>query len=275
MLQHLIALGPFELTKRAAKWAIFFGLCRGSLWHYYDLRRRVMLQLLRRNLYEPAELYFLSKCVPRGGTSIDVGANFGVYTTRLAELVGADGHVLAFEPLRGVYEALVATASAYPQVSCFQQGISDHSAGIVEFKIPLLFGKIPEPALATAESSSTPQYAIEQAEVIHLDSLVEQLPRLDFIKIDVEGHELNCLEGARTLLMNHRALVQFEENQPVSRMHLFQKFAEEIDYVVCKLTSKVFLSKVRTADRIDETRNFYLVPLERLEEFTPHRRNRS
>jgi hypothetical protein len=137
-----------------------------------------------------------------------------------------------------------------------------------------LFGKIPEPALATAGAPFPQQYVIERAKVIHLDSLVEQLTRLDFIKMDVEGHELNCLEGARNLLATHRAVVQFEEIRPVVRMHLFQRFAEEVDYVVCKLTPEGYLIPLRNAHRIDETRNFYLVPFERTQEFGPPTKRR-
>jgi FkbM family methyltransferase len=168
----------------------------------------------------------------------------------------------------------VETVKPCPQVSHFKQGISDRTAGAVEFKIPLLFGEIPEPALATVSDSSAMKHSIERAEVIHLDSLAPQISRLDFVKIDVEGHELHCLEGARELLVTHRPIIQFEENKPVTRMHLFERFAEELDYRVCKLTSQGFLIPIRTAHRIDETYNFYLVPYERAEEFGPPSRQR-
>jgi FkbM family methyltransferase len=274
MLKHLIALGPVELARRAVKWVLFFLVCGRSLPRYYVLRSRIILELAKRNLYESAELRFLTRCVPPGGVALDVGANFGAYTTRLAQLVGTAGRVLAFEPLSGVFDALVETVKPYPHVSCFKQGISDQTIETVEFKIPLLFGKIPEPALATAGAPFPQQYVIERAKVIHLDSLVEQLTRLDFIKMDVEGHELNCLEGARNLLATHRAVVQFEEIRPVVRMHLFQRFAEEVDYVVCKLTPEGYLIPLRNAHRIDETRNFYLVPFERTQEFGPPTKRR-
>lgn len=274
MLKEVIALGPVEIARRAVKWMLFYGVCRGSLPRYYAFRSRVITELAKRNLYESAELHFLEKCVPVDGFAIDVGANFGVYTTRLANLVGPGGRVFAFEPLGRVYDSLVETVKRYPQVLHFKQGISDRSAGAVEFKIPLLFGEIPEPALATVSDSSSMKHIIERAEVIHLDSLAPQISRLDFVKIDVEGHELYCLEGAREILMTHRPIVQFEENKPVTRMHLFEKFAEDLDYRVCKLTRQGFLIPIRTAHRIDETYNFYLVPFERAEEFGPPARKR-
>jgi FkbM family methyltransferase len=274
MLRDVIALGPVEIARRVVKWVLFYVLCRRSLARYYALRSRVITELANRNLYESAELHFLKKCVPVAGVAIDVGANFGVYTTRLSDLVGPNGRVLAFEPLGRVYDALVETVKPYPQVSHFKQGISDQSAGEVEFKIPLLFGEIPEPALATVGDSASMKCLIEKAEIIHLDSLLSQLSRLDFVKIDVEGHELQCLNGARGLLTTHRPIVQFEENEPVMRMHLFEKFAEENDYRVCTLSSQGALSPIRTAHRIEETHNFYLLPCERAEEFEPTRAKR-
>ncbi len=274
MLKDVIALGPVELARRAVKWVLFYVVCRSSLPRYYALRSRVLTELAKRNLYESAELHFLQRCVPVAGVAIDVGANFGVYTTRLADVVGPTGRVLAFEPLGRVYDSLAETLKQYPQVSHFKKGISDESAGAVAFKIPLLFGEIPEPALATVSDSSTIKYTLESAEVIHLDSLAPQLSRLDFVKIDVEGHELHCLQGAREILATHRPIVQFEENRPVVRMHLFERFAEEVDYRVCKLNAAGYLIPIRAAHRIDETHNFYLVPAERSQEFGPPTRRR-
>jgi FkbM family methyltransferase len=267
MVIDLISLGPVELVKRAVKWSLFAVFCRRSLPRYYSTWSRIMYELARRRLYEPAELSFLERCVPTGGAALDVGASFGVYTTRLAEQVGSSGRVLAFEPLPGVFESLVNSVSSYPQVRCFKQGISDRAASAAEFKLPLLFGEIPEPALASI-SEDTPQgFRIEHIELITLDSLMNQLERLDFIKIDTEGYELNCLQGARTLLNTYRPLVQFAESTPVVRVHLFQRFAEDVDYVVCILTRNGYLNKLQNAHRIDEMRSFYLVPFERMHEF--------
>jgi|GEM_PF-3212827 len=278
MVIDLISLGPVELVKRVVKWTLFTVFCRGSLPRYYSTWSWIIFELARRGRYERTELAFLSRCVPVGGTSIDVGASFGVYTTHLAERVGGSGRVLAFEPLPGVFQSLVTSTAPYPQVTCFKQGISDRATAAAEFKLPLLFGQIPEPALASMNDYTSQGSLTERIELITLDSLVDRLERLDFIKIDVEGYELNCLEGARTLLTTYRPIVQFAESAPVVRMHLFQRFAEEMDYVVCILTGTGHLHTLRNAHRIDEMRSFYLVPFERGHEFerpTKHQHGRN
>jgi len=47
-------------------------------------------------------------------------------------------------------------------------------------------------------------------DVVTLDSLLPDMPTVDLIKIDVEGHELQVLRGAADLISQHRPLVIFE-----------------------------------------------------------------
>jgi hypothetical protein len=139
--------------------------------------------------------------------------------------------------------------------------------GIVELKIPLLFNSIPEPALASVESISLMTHTTEYAEVVSLDSMADGLDRLDFIKIDVEGHELHCLRGARRILQRYRPLIQFEENDPVERLQLFKDFANELNYQLALLESDGRLKPIDGTTEVCNTRNFYLAPQERSDLF--------
>jgi FkbM family methyltransferase len=230
------------------------------------MRRIVLHVLARLGAYERRELQLLRRVVPAGGTVIDVGANFGVYARYAADAVGTLGTVLAFEPISPVFAELTTAVQDRPQVHCFRQGISDTSCEQLQFKIPLLFGAIPEPALATVEAVSQYSCATDAAPVTTLDSFLNQLTQVNFIKLDVEDHELACLRGGTALLKKFRPLVQFEENSPRQRLPLFEQFAAEHDYVVAThaaaLKPATPLHPVTNATQQSRCYNFYLVPRE-------------
>ncbi len=253
-------LDGVERLRRAVKWVIFFVLCGGSLPRYYRMRCRVLYLLAAAGLYERHELSFLQRVLPRGGTFIDIGAHFGVYSRYAAHTVGPDGEVFSFEPLTPVFSNLTVATQGFPQIRCFRQGISDTCRGTVEFKIPLLFGAIPEPALASVEGCSGYAYTTEAADVLSLDSIRDRFRKVDFIKIDVEGHELACLQGARELLRQHRPLVQFEENSPLQRLPSFAALAAELGYTIATLQADNTLGPVDLLHPPHNERNFYLVP---------------
>lgn len=260
-------LSALEALRRAVKWVIFFVLCRGSLPRYYRMRRSVLHALARLGVYERSELQLLTRVVPTGGTVLDVGANFGVYSRYAASAVGAHGTVLAFEPITPVFAELTTAVRDLPQVHCFQQGISDTTCPSAQFKIPLLFGAIPEPALATVEDVSQYRCTIDAAPIVTLDSLLDGTPcpltRVDFIKLDVEGHELACLNGARALIKKYRPLIQFEENSPHKRLALFEQFAADHSYVLAAYArAKKSLIPFCAKDCAGKGYNYYLVPRE-------------
>lgn len=129
--------------------------------------------------------------VPAGSVVIDVGAHMGFATTLLARRVGDGGLVFAIEPQtrcapiirRRCPSAMVVTAAAHRV---------DGRRGLV-----------------TGGTFGTDSRITEQAgetEVIALDSLLEDIGdrNVSFIKIDVQGGEVNVLLGANALLDRHR-----------------------------------------------------------------------
>ena len=139
------------------------------------------------------ELSYLRKIIPEDAVTVDVGANCGLYTRQLARL---SRQVLAFEPSRQMARLLRRTSAA--NVSIHEIALSDHD-GDAELFIPqgdngLVYGLASlEPRISAAEpviSTNVP--------IARLDAVVRQ--DVAFVKIDVEGHELNVLNGAVELV---------------------------------------------------------------------------
>jgi FkbM family methyltransferase len=125
-----------------------------------------------------------------GQIIIEVGANVGAHTVFLAQQVGITGRVLAFEPQRLVFQALCANLALnnIVNVLAFQQAVGSATGEIV---VPLLdwrkeqnFGGL---SLGSYQEG-------EKVPVVTIDGL--NLQRCDFIKVDVEGMEIDVLKGA-------------------------------------------------------------------------------
>jgi FkbM family methyltransferase len=146
------------------------------------------------------ELLYLDRIVPKGAVTVDVGAHCGLYTRKLARL---SSKVHAFEPTRRMADILRRTSAS--NVSVHEIALSDQT-GNAELFVPqgdqeLVYG------LASLEPKlgfSNEKFVSINVPTVRLDAIVHQ--DVAFVKIDVEGHELNVLNGAVDLL---------EHSQPV------------------------------------------------------------
>jgi FkbM family methyltransferase len=148
---------------------------------------------MRRPKSAERELSYLDRVIPDGAVTVDVGANCGLYTRRLARL---SREVHAFEPSQQMARLLRRTSAR--NVSVHEIALSDHD-GDAELFIPqgedgLVYG------LASLEErvGSSGRSIAAHVPIARLDAVIDQ--DVAFVKIDVEGHELNVLNGAVELL---------------------------------------------------------------------------
>jgi FkbM family methyltransferase len=140
----------------------------------------------------------------RGAVTVDVGASWGLYSYHLAHRVGQGGKVLSFEPHPANKQVLEKLAKARPQVRFRAAAVSDE-AGRADMRVPVFGGRH-----VTAQSSIAHGFAgqhgvrVENFSVptVRLDDEVEEAP-IDFIKIDVEGHEVSVLRGGAAMLRKY------------------------------------------------------------------------
>lgn len=178
---------------------------------------------IRRPRTAEIELEQLRKIVGRGDGTVDVGANFGLYTRRLARL---SSRVYAFEPSKPVADILRRTSAR--NVTIHETALSDRD-GEAELRTPL--GDVrPAYGLSSLEPDAVAgrNVTVSTVRLARLDSIVQD--NVSFVKVDVEGHELNVLQGARGLIEHCRPvfLVEAEERHRVgATASLFDFFRNE------------------------------------------------
>ncbi|MFL6282256.1 MAG: FkbM family methyltransferase [Pyrinomonadaceae bacterium] len=151
-----------------------------------------------------------------GPVVFDVGANVGDYSLTVRRHVPA-AEVYAFEPSAHVYEELARNVSAAGRVRPFNLGLSDEEKTVELYSytvegaeaslISSIDRRLPTQVLNVEVSAS------EAVKVQTLDRFCEEqgVGRIDFLKLDVEGHELAVLRGAGRMLSEGRvSMIQFE-----------------------------------------------------------------
>ena len=170
-----------------------------------------------QNLY----LRFREMNVCPGQTVIDVGACLGDTTVPLAEIVGTEGRVFAFEPNPEPFACLCYNTRNYPQVKCLPYALGDRNGTVT----------------LTSQKNIGASFIVENGDVIapmvRLDQLDIQGVR--FIKIDVEGYELNVLKGALQTI-EHRPKLYVETAVHSKRYRIERRavysFLEDLGYSI-------------------------------------------
>jgi FkbM family methyltransferase len=148
--------------------------------------------------YEETVGVALEKCLRAGDVAWDVGANAGLYTKILAATAGPAGNVFAFEPSPQNLTHLRAACATLPNVTILPVGLSSNP-GQAKF----IQGDDDLGATSRiADSREINAGETIEVELSRGDDLVEtgtaMVPNL--IKIDVEGHEYEVLEGLSATL---------------------------------------------------------------------------
>ncbi len=154
------------------------------------------------------DLAVVRELVQRGTVAVDLGANIGVYTKVLSDLVGPTGTVISVEPVPQTFDVLSRNirSLAMSNVSCLNVAISD-SNGDVVMALPnydtggINFYQATVVTTADKRVVDSRQHVLVPA--LTLDTLVAGKGVVGFVKCDVEGHELACLSGAQTVLNSH------------------------------------------------------------------------
>lgn len=169
--------------------------------HYLDS------EIINTSVWEPKSTSAIKKIVKDGDIVLDVGANIGYYSVLLSKLVGDKGRVIAFEPTKHFGKVLKKNIEA--------NGVSNVS--IQEYA---LSDKAEEDTIFIGKDSATMNWASDEcekegSEVIvkkRFDDIVTDLniDKIDFIKIDVDGHEPAFLKGAIESIKKYKPIILLE-----------------------------------------------------------------
>jgi FkbM family methyltransferase len=152
------------------------------------------MQDLVLDSYEPKVSACLRELLQPGMVFCDVGANLGVFTLLAARQVGPTGQVFSFEPVPANFDVLQRNVeiNQFRNVTCIPKAVAQCN-GVSKLYLSQYCGShslIDHPAASSGE--------VLEIETVRLDS-ISNLDRIDVLKIDVEGAELEVVKSLGNL----------------------------------------------------------------------------
>lgn len=160
--------------------------------------------------------------VQSGETWLDIGAHYGYTAIALAQRVGAQGRVFAFEPMLTSAGCLAQTRqlNKLAQLTILPLALGDARAWRLE-QLPVVRGMVDSTLNENGRAENDWHEALM---VIALDCIWHELcggdARVHGIKIDVQGMELHVLRGMMELLQQQHPKLVVEVHAGVSRIEL-------------------------------------------------------
>ena len=156
------------------------------------------------------ELDLIGQFIRPDSNVLEAGSNIGSHTMFIARDLCPRGAVYAFEPRRLIFQMLCANMilNGVTNVHPFQLGLCAQEESFSESPIPLDF-EANFGGLAPGGIEGTG----EVLRLIPLDSMMDELPRIQLIKADVEGYEADMLRGARGLIARDRPVLYLENDR--------------------------------------------------------------
>jgi len=198
--QHLYFEGIFEVTCDSGKFLIK---------HYgFQLENEIFWNGLT-NGWEKISIKIWIELSKKAKVTLDIGANTGIYSL-ITKSINPSATVFAFEPVNRVYEKLCANnlLNNY-DINCFELAVSnkDGEAIIYDTATPHIY------SVAVNKNISGLKDTIPtKIQTTKLSTFIQQhnIGAIDLIKIDVETHEPEVLEGMENYLEMYKPTLLIE-----------------------------------------------------------------
>lgn len=221
---------PMSYTKRPAPF-VLVATSQGTLianrndYHMVDEKRAygVGWQLFNQGCFDPEEislaiqlLHLRHQHFGDGVVGLDLGANIGVHTVEWAKALHGRGRVVAVEAQERVYYALAGNIALN---NCFNAQAIHGAIGthegfldipVPDYLTPSSFGSLELRQTSRSEfiGQAIDPNKNQRVRMLNIDSLA--FSRLDFIKIDIEGMEMEALAGGTRTIDQHKPVMMIE-----------------------------------------------------------------
>ncbi len=191
----------------------------------------VGLTIYKTKNYEPHVAKAITEKLKPGMVFVDIGANIGYFSLLAAKLIGPNGRVLAFEPYQYNVKLLYLNAriNGFENIEIFPCALADKRS-LFAYDNMASNGVISE---LNADLDTLLSTTLVSS--VAIDEALQDVNRMDIIKIDVEGAEYLALSGGRRLLKKHRPII-------------FSEFAPPSLQVVSKVSAEIYLQLLLVDD---------------------------
>ena len=169
--------------------------------------------LLETGELERGTRILIQKYLRPGNVFIDVGANVGMHTLAAARAMQGQGKIIAFEPFEPTMRMLEKSIwmNGFSSMTEIHQAAVFNAAGRQQLFIGATSG---HHSLFALEPSPNNAQGPVEVPLVRLDSVIAAGQRIDLMKIDVEGAELEVIEGAVSLIADNPEIALIVEFGP-------------------------------------------------------------
>lgn len=176
--------------------------------------------------------YFLKSIIKRKDVIIDIGANLGYFSVYFSKWTGPEGAVYAVEPVESVRKVLKRNVGNIENIKIIPYALGQANKDIEIFNITRKSkGFIASGSnFVKDDSISVVDENIDRFNAVMRkgSEVFGSLSRIDFIKCDVEGYEINIIPEMESLLLKHQPLMLIETRRE-NRVFL-TKYLSEIGF---------------------------------------------
>jgi FkbM family methyltransferase len=189
------------------------------------------------------DVFHVMRLVHPGAVILDIGANFGFYAVSFARALARCARIIAFEPFPSTFRRLCANIA----LNGLDDVIQAHPLALSDRVGRARMWSRPDNSGASAVldegSTSVP------ATTLDTFSRDAGLERLDFVKVDVEGHEEAVLRGASDVLARFRPVLLVEIDPP--KLHRAQTSAERVLKLLLDSGYGLWVARRRNLEPLD------------------------
>jgi len=178
-----------------------------------DYRETLGLSSLLYGTFEKGELEFASQYLQPGNTVMDIGANIGLFAVVMGRTVGQAGVVIAFDP---VPSNIVRLKSNLNENGISAAAVYELALGSTNEQMELKMSDDTAYASIHKVEHDLGNGQVIQVSVKRLDDVWHERgrPAISFIKMDVEGAELEVIKGGEAMLSECHPTMLIEANTP-------------------------------------------------------------
>ncbi len=221
--------------------------------------------ILKRGKFaeEYQDVYFLDKIIHQGDWCLDIGAHLGYFTLELSRLVGPGGKIFAIEPMGLFHSTLqrLLRSKNKSNVTLYKVALGG-SGEYVEMGIPQM-GDAKKFAHARIKAGDANKHLdfvnSEKVKNESGDALFAQLPRLDYIKCDVEGYEYEVFHSMRRTLATHHPVLLCEFFDR-AKLISFVEMLAPMGYRVFHLDNGLLYPSTVYGEGQIPPKNYYFIP---------------
>ena len=242
LYQHLHFIGVFNIKIEGKK--------SFKMKHYgYQIENEVFWKGIYGG-WEKVSLQLWAELCKRSDTIFDIGANTGIYAL-LARTINPKASIYAIEPVDRVFKRLEYNKQINTyDIKCIKKAFSnfDGKATIFDKKTDHTYS-----VTVNKDTSNDPENSIPvEIETIRLDSIIKtnNISNIDLLKIDVETHEVEVLEGFKEhiKIFEPTFLIEILNEEVASGI---QKIISDIDYVFYNIDENSGIRKVPNLSKSD------------------------